>query len=113
MRHFISAAERVLHMDFSMDETRIGNRIVRVDALPMGINYDLYHNVSQQKNVWKAIERTRLLFGKHKLILSVDRLDYSKGILHRLYGFASFLEHHPEYHGKVTQAKVIVPSRCL
>ena len=72
MRHFISAAERVLHMDFSLDETRIGNRIVRVDALPMGINYDLYHNVSQQKNVWKAIERTRLLFGKHKLILSVD-----------------------------------------
>ena len=56
MRHFISAAERVLHMDFSLDETRIGNRIVRVDALPMGINYDLYHNVSQQKNVWKAIE---------------------------------------------------------
>ena len=111
MRHFISAAERVLHMDFSMDETRIGNRIVRVDALPMGINYDLYHNVSQQKNVWKAIERTRLLFGKHKLILSVDRLDYSKGILHRLYGFASFLEHHPEYHGKVTLAMVIVPSR--
>ena len=111
MRHFISAAERVLHMDFSLDETRIGNRIVRVDALPMGINYDLYHNVSQQKNVWKAIERTRLLFGKHKLILSVDRLDYSKGILHRLYGFASFLEHHPEYHGKVTLAMVIVPSR--
>ena len=62
-------------------------------------------------NVWKAIERTRLLFGKHKLILSVDRLDYSKGILHRLYGFASFLEHHPEYHGKVTLAMVIVPSR--
>ena len=58
MRHFISAAERVLHMDFSLDETRIGSRIVRVDALPMGINYDLYHNVSQQKNVWKAIERT-------------------------------------------------------
>ena len=49
MRHFISAAERVLHMDFSLDETRIGSRIVRVDALPMGINYDLYHNVSQQK----------------------------------------------------------------
>ena len=41
MRHFISAAERVLHMDFSLDETRIGSRIVRVDALPMGINYDL------------------------------------------------------------------------
>ena len=111
MRHFISAAERVLHVDFNLDEAQMGNRIVRVDALPMGINYDLYHNASQQKNVWRAVERSRILFGKHKLILSVDRLDYSKGILHRLYGFASFLEHHPEYHGKVTLTMVIVPSR--
>lgn len=111
MRHFISAAERVLHVDFRLDEAQMGSRIVRVDALPMGINYDLYHNASQQHDVWQAIERTRLLFGRHKLILSVDRLDYSKGILHRLYGFASFLEHHPEYHGKVTLSMVIVPSR--
>lgn len=111
MRHFISAAERVLHVSFKLDEVRMHNRIVRVDALPMGINYDLYHNATQQKNVWDAIERTHSLYGKHKLILSVDRLDYSKGILHRLHGFASFLEHHPEYHSKVTLAMVIVPSR--
>lgn len=111
MRHFISAVERVLRIDFKLDETQVGDRIVRVDALPMGINYELYHNVSCQREVWHTIERTRRLFGNHKLILSVDRLDYSKGILHRLYGFASFLEHHPEYHGKVTLAMVIVPSR--
>ena len=36
----------------------------------------------------RAIDRTRKFFGNHKLILSVDRLDYSKGILHRLWGFA-------------------------
>lgn len=41
----------------------------------------------------------------------MDRLDYSKGILHRLWGFAAFLEHHPEYRGQVTLAMVIVPSR--
>ena len=40
MRHFISTAERVLHMDFKLDETQIGNRFVRVDALPMGIDYE-------------------------------------------------------------------------
>lgn len=111
MRHFISAAERVLHVDFHLDEAQMGNRIVRVDALPMGINYNLYHNAPRQKEVWQAIEHTRDLFGNNKLILSVDRLDYSKGILHRLSGFASFLEHHPQYHGKVTLAMVIVPSR--
>lgn len=111
MRHFISAVERVLHFDFKLDEIQIGNRVVRVDALPMGINYELYHNASQNPVVRQAIDRNRTLFGNHKLILSVDRLDYSKGILHRLHGFSSFLEHHPEYHGKVTLAMVIVPSR--
>ncbi|WP_297907164.1 bifunctional alpha,alpha-trehalose-phosphate synthase (UDP-forming)/trehalose-phosphatase [uncultured Parabacteroides sp.] len=111
MRHFISTVERVLRIDFNLDEARIGDRVVRVDALPMGINYDLYHEAFDKPEVRKAIERNRQFFGKHKLMISVDRLDYSKGILHRLWGFASFLSHHPEYHGKVTLAMVIVPSR--
>lgn len=111
MRHFISAVERVLRMNFKLDEIQLGNRVVRIDALPMGINYDLYHNASTQPEVRQAVDRTRKLFGDHKLILSVDRLDYSKGILHRLRGFAAFLEHHPEYHGKIALAMIIVPSR--
>lgn len=111
MRHFISAAERVLRVDFKLDEVQLDNRVVRVDALPMGINYELYNNSSLEPETRKAIDRTRKLFGNNKLILSVDRLDYSKGILHRLGGFAAFLEHHPEYRGKVTLAMVIVPSR--
>ena len=111
IRHFISATERVLHKNFNLDEVQMNDRVTRVDALPMGINYDLYHNVIADDKVHHAVEKTRLLFGDHKLIISVDRLDYSKGILHRLYGFASFLKNHPEYHGKVTLAMVIVPSR--
>lgn len=111
MRHFISAVERVLRIDFKLDEAQLGNRVVRTDALPMGINYGLYHNASSRPEVQRAIDRTRKFFGNHKLILSVDRLDYSKGILHRLWGFAAFLECHPEYCGKVTLAMVIVPSR--
>lgn len=89
MRHFISAVERVLRIDFKLDEAQLGNRVVRTDALPMGINYGLYHNASSRPEVRRAIDRTRKFFGNHKLILSVDRLDYSKGILHRL--FLSFL----------------------
>ncbi len=111
MRHFISAAERVLRINFNLDEAMIDNRTIRIDALPMGINYELYHKSSSNPKVWQEVEKNRLLFGRHKLILSVDRLDYSKGILHRLHGFETFLEQHPEYHSKVTLAMVIVPSR--
>lgn len=111
MRHFINTVERVLRIDFKLDEIQMGSRVVRVDALPMGINYPLYHEAFRKPEVRQAIDRTRKLFGNNKLILSVDRLDYSKGILHRLEGFSTFLKHHPEYHGKVTLAMVIVPSR--
>lgn len=111
VRHFISAAERVLHIDFKLEEARIGNRTVGVEAMPMGVNYDLYHKASENQSARNVIERTRAQFGSNKLILSVDRLDYSKGILHRLHGYAKFLELHPEFHGKVTLAMVIVPSR--
>ena len=111
VRHFISAAERVMHVNFNLDETLIDNRTVRVEALPMGINYDLYHQAVDNDKVWQEVEKNRVLFGKHKLLLSIDRLDYSKGILHRLQGYSKFLSLHPEYHGKVTLAMVIVPSR--
>ena len=75
MRHFISAVERVLHLEFKLDEVQLGNRVARIDALPMGINYDSYHKASCNPQVKQAIDHTRKLFGNHKLILSVDRLD--------------------------------------
>lgn len=111
VRHFISAVERVLQLKFNLDEVQVGNRFIHTDALPMGINYKLYHNASKSCKVWKEVEKNRLLFGRHKMILSVDRLDYSKGILHRLHGYEKFLEQHPEFRGKVTLSMVIVPSR--
>ena len=111
VRHFISATERVLHTQFNLDEIQVNNRTVRVDALPMGINYDLYHEAVSNPKVLPYVEKYRNFFGNHRLILSVDRLDYSKGILHRLHAFQKFLKEHPEYLGKVTLAMVIVPSR--
>ena len=111
MHHFISAAERVLHIDFRLDETQIDNRYVQVDALPMGIDYAKFHRISSDPQIKPLIANTRAHFGDRKLVLSVDRLDYSKGILHRLKGFDTFLESHPEFLGKVTLAMVIVPSR--
>lgn len=111
MRHFVSAVEHILHVDFNLDEAQLGNRIAKVDALPMGINYNMYHQAVFKPEIRSAINKYRLFFGNRKLILSVDRLDYSKGILHRLHGFSSFLEHHPEYREKIILSMVIVPSR--
>ena len=111
MRHFVSAAERVLDLRFKLDQVVLNNRIAYVDAFPMGINYDLYYNSIEQTKVKEIASVLKKNYGIHKLILSVDRLDYSKGIIHRLKGFAQFIENHPEYKEKVSLAMIIVPSR--
>ncbi len=111
MRHFISAIYRVLDLNCNLDEISLRDRIVHVDAFPMGINYEQYHNAPALADVRKRSEKLREELGSQTIMLSVDRLDYSKGILHRLNGFANFLENHPEYHKKVSLAMIVVPSR--
>ncbi|MBK5202350.1 MAG: bifunctional alpha,alpha-trehalose-phosphate synthase (UDP-forming)/trehalose-phosphatase [Prolixibacteraceae bacterium] len=111
MRHFISAVERVLHRKFTLDRTNVGRRNVEVNAFPMGINYKKYHNAPNTPAVKKYSKSLCENYGNSQLILSVDRLDYSKGILHRIKGFANFLKDYPEYHNKVSLVMVTVPSR--
>lgn len=111
MRHFISAIYRVLNLNCNLDEVSLDNRIVHIDAFPMGINYEQYHNAP---NLPEVKEKSKLLkdsLGDREILLSVDRLDYSKGILHRLNGFEQFLENNPQYHDKVSLAMIVVPSR--
>ena len=111
MRHFISAIYRVLDLNCTLDEINLDNRIVHVDAFPMGINYDQYRLAPKQPEVINTAKKLKQKLENKQVILSVDRLDYSKGILHRLDGFAQFLDNHPEYHEKVSLAMIVVPSR--
>ena len=111
MRHFIDAAYRVLGLDCELDEIQVGDRLVQVEAFPMGINYELHYNAILDDGVKQIANQQLETFGNHKLALSVDRLDYSKGIIHRLKGFALFLEHNPQYRGEISLVMVVVPSR--
>lgn len=111
MRHFISAIYRVLNLNCNLDEVSLDNRIVHIDAFPMGINYDQYHDAPNLPEVKEKSELLKQSLGQRDIMLSVDRLDYSKGILHRLNGFEQFLENNPEYHEKVSMAMIVVPSR--
>lgn len=111
MRHFVSALSHVLNLNFECGDVRLKDRMVHIDAFPIGINFQKYYDAQLLATVQRKSQLLRQKFGDHKLILSVDRLDYSKGILHRLRGFELFLEHHPEYRRRVSLAMVIVPSR--
>jgi len=84
---------------------------VKVDAFPMGIDYARYAGALNDPEVKKEVERIYQTVGKRKIIFSVDRLDYTKGIVERLEAFDWFLSTHPEYKEKVTLIIVAVPSR--
>lgn len=117
-RHFISSVSRVLHYDTNINSIHAGSRIIKVDSFPMGIDYEKFHqeaenqqNRNEQTLLKTRLEQNRALTPDAKFILSIDRLDYTKGIAKRLEALEYFLEKHPEYNEKVRLIMLAVPSR--
>jgi len=110
-RHFQSSVRQMLGLDSLLGETNVNGRIVKIDAFPMGIDYDFYSRSSKNPEIIDESEKVMKKIGNRKVILSVDRLDYTKGILHRLKAIDLFLEKNPDYHMKFTLILVVVPSR--
>lgn len=111
MRHFLSSVNRIVGMSNSHGQIDLPDRIVNVDIFPMGIDYDKYARASNHANTKAREIRYRSNLGDKRLILSIDRLDYSKGIPQRLNAFELFLEQYPEYIEKVSFLMLVVPSR--
>lgn len=111
MRHFLSAVTRIIGLNHTMGELRQEERVITVDAFPLGIDYQKYAHAANSTATLEKIDAYKTFIKNGRLILSIDRLDYSKGIPNRLRGFSLFLNRHPEYIGKVTLVMVVVPSR--
>ena len=111
MRHFLSSVSRLVSLSHTNGQVDVSNRKVLVDAFPMGIDYDKYHETAASAETLKREVRYRTSIGESKLVLSIDRLDYSKGIPNRLKAFELFLRDNPEWRNKVSLLMVLVPSR--
>jgi trehalose 6-phosphate synthase/phosphatase len=111
VRHFLGSSARIMGTEHSMGALTVSDRVVKVDAFPMGIDYDRYANATKDSKVKKALSSIRKKAGDRKIIISIDRLDYTKGILQRLEAFDLFLSQNPKYKKKVTLILVAVPSR--
>lgn len=110
-RYFLGSVLRLIGYNNELGEILNGDRLVKVDTFPMGIDYHDFDSLSHSQSVIKEYESLKQNYPNQKIILSIDRLDYSKGILNRLQGFNHFLENNPEWRGKVTMFAVTVPSR--
>ncbi len=114
LRHFFATVRRLLGHDQVFPGKLVllaEDRLVRVDAFPMGIDFQRYSKLSQSSAVQEEMDRMREFIGPRKVILSLDRLDYSKGLIQRLEAFDLFLERYPEYREKVTLVLKAIASR--
>jgi trehalose 6-phosphate synthase/phosphatase len=85
--------------------------LIRIDLFPIGIDYGKFHSAATDPEVEEIRDKARRNLEDKKIIFSVDRLDYTKGLMQRLAGFEYFLDRYPEWREKVVFILNIVPSR--
>jgi len=110
VRHFLSSVRRILHLEDHFNRILYEDRYIHVDAFPMGIDYDRFSGavLRPDPSLETIYEEQRRGI---RMILSVDRLDYTKGIPQRIEAFRLFLANYPQYHGKIRWNLIIAPSR--
>lgn len=111
-RHLAQSTRRLMSSVISSsNEISYNNRNIVVDSFPMGIDSQKFDSLVQTETVQQQIASLDKTLGDPKIILSIDRLDYSKGILQRLQAFELLLQNNPEYMGKIALYMIVVPSR--
>jgi trehalose 6-phosphate synthase/phosphatase len=110
-KYFLGCVTRILGFDHNFGNIMTPSRMVSADTFPMGIDFSSFEKAVEHDEAKREKAELIKKFPDSKIILSIDRLDYSKGILNRLKGFDLFLKQNPQWHEKVTMLIIVVPSR--
>ncbi|MGA9778245.1 MAG: bifunctional alpha,alpha-trehalose-phosphate synthase (UDP-forming)/trehalose-phosphatase [Verrucomicrobiia bacterium] len=110
-RDFLTSVLRTCGYEHQLGILTLRDRVVKVDTFPMGIDFERFNNAAKSGETEQRVAELRLKFIGQKVIFSVDRLDYTKGLINRLRGYDLFLKNNPQWHGKVTFIISVAPSR--
>jgi alpha,alpha-trehalose-phosphate synthase [UDP-forming]/trehalose-phosphatase len=108
--NFIACVKGTLDREVDGDRVR-GARDTRLGVFPVGIEPHDFGSAADEVDA-EDVAKLRASLGTRKLVIGVDRLDYSKGIPERLEAFGRLLELHPEWRGKASFVQISVPSRA-
>jgi trehalose 6-phosphate synthase len=111
--NFLLACRKLkgIRVDLQASCVDVDGRRVKVGAFPIGVDVDEFESRARRPEAAQAAREIRERMSADRIVLGVDRLDYSKGILERLAAFDLFLTEHPEQKTKVSLIQVAVPSR--
>jgi trehalose 6-phosphate synthase len=90
---------------------RLGERELRVGSFPISIDVGEFERRAAEPGVAEKRQEIRDAEPGRKIVLGIDRLDYTKGLPQKLEAFRTMLRQHPEMRGTVTLMQVVVPSR--
>jgi trehalose 6-phosphate synthase/phosphatase len=112
-RHFRSSCLRMLGLDSSPDWIDLDGRRVGIGVDPIGIDVVGFREVLADPETARLHSQLEKQYEGRRLVLGVERLDYTKGIPQKLHAFERFLEQDPERARTTTMLQVLVPSRLV
>jgi trehalose 6-phosphate synthase/phosphatase len=110
-RHFRSSCLRVLGVDSQPDAVEVGGRRVGIGVDPIGIDVAGFREVLRDPETERLYAQLHDQYEGRRLVLGVERLDYTKGIPQKLLAFERYLEQDPRRARTTTMLQVLVPSR--
>jgi alpha,alpha-trehalose-phosphate synthase [UDP-forming] len=112
-RNFMNAVAWLTDHRYDEDRMKIavGGREVRIGSYPISIDFAQFAGMSAEDSTAARVERIRGGYRAEIVALGVDRLDYTKGTLHRLRAIERMLDKFPELQGKFTFVQISAPSR--
>ncbi|ADB40770.1 bifunctional alpha,alpha-trehalose-phosphate synthase (UDP-forming)/trehalose-phosphatase [Spirosoma linguale] len=111
VQHFLQSVSEVLALPIIEQRIVLPDRSVVVKDFPISVDFNKFNTSGQDTTVANTRQHYQNLLRQNKIIFSVDRLDYTKGITYRLLGYERFLDQNPDWHDKVTFVITVVPSR--
>ena len=99
------------HFEQGLFHIRCAGRTCKAGAFPISIDFDFFARKAETPEVGAITAKLKKLHSDQQLLLGVDRLDYTKGILERLQALRYALEHYPDLRGNLSLIQVLVPSR--
>ena len=110
-RDFLTSVLRTVGYEHQLGTLTLRDRVVTVDTFPMGIDFERFAQAAASPETEARVAELRANCAGQKVIFSVDRLDYTKGLINRLRGYDVFLKRNPQWHGKVVFIVSVAPSR--
>ena len=110
-RDFLTSVLRTVGYEHQLGSLTLRDRVVTVDTFPMGIDFQRFAEAAASPETEARVAELRANCAGQKVIFSVDRLDYTKGLINRLRGYDVFLKRNPQWHGKVVFIVSVAPSR--